>query len=67
MLLEQLKVLFEIKETHVHQVNQIFSVLLIVLFLFHGGQVSNFLNGGLVKFRKLEIDLLINFVNHFFN
>jgi len=66
MLLEQLEVLLEVEEAHVHQVNQILFVFLIVLLLVHCGQVSDFLHLGWVDCRDFEVDLLF-FVNDFLN
>jgi len=63
MLLEQLKVLLEVEETHVHQVNQILSVFLIVLLLLHGGQVSDFLHRSLVNFGNFKINFVDDFLD----
>jgi hypothetical protein len=50
MLLKQLEVLLEVKEAHIHHVDQVFSVGLVELFLLHVLQVEDFLLRNQVNF-----------------
>ena len=66
MLLEQLEVLLEVEEAHVHQVKHVRLVFLIELLLLHCGQVSDFLHLSWVDCGNFEVALLF-FVNDFLN
>lgn len=55
MLLKQLEVLLEVKEAHIHHVDQILSIVWVELLLLHFCQVKDLLLCNQVNFRELDV------------